>query len=309
MADRAATLKDQPGAELIQSRRAYSLFGTLVNYAPVLRGIATLTLHGSWAVGAVRVPPQLAAPRDSCAAVLELADAAVADNFVQVLGLAINTSEHVAPGVAFLLAGIDSFAFGAGACAAGAEARWTVVSHYTPDADKNPKNISGDVYVLADGGDVVATVLGCRFAQVKLSSLGRVLDAAAGSTKTTAEAPVFALQAPAPAAPVLQTPISPPPTPPAEEKAGDPLPVVEEPSSGAKDQDIAQRVREVVAKYTGAAAADMPSDGTMTEMGIDSLAIVQFADEMGILFGKQFKSDDLTDITLQALISACGQAN
>ncbi|GKT83242.1 polyketide synthase [Colletotrichum tofieldiae] len=47
----------------------------------------------------------------------------------------------------------------------------------------------------------------------------------------------------------------------------------------------------------------------MTELGIDSLAIVEFADEVEKLFKKQFPTDDLSNMSLQALMDACGSGS
>ncbi|KAK1973710.1 hypothetical protein LZ30DRAFT_787565 [Colletotrichum cereale] len=47
----------------------------------------------------------------------------------------------------------------------------------------------------------------------------------------------------------------------------------------------------------------------MTELGIDSLAIVEFADEVDKLFKKQFLTNDLSNMSLQALIDACGEGS
>ncbi|GKT55150.1 polyketide synthase [Colletotrichum tofieldiae] len=327
LGDRITQLKAHPEAETILSRRVYTLFGTVVDYSSVLRGIESLTLHGNWAVGTVKYPKQLVALHETESSVLDLADAAIADNFVQVLGLAINTSEHVSPGSAFLVSSIDSFTFSSGCHLLNNPGSWTVTTHY--NAEKNAKTITGDIYVTDENGDVVASVLGVRFSLVQLGALRRVLDAAAGGanskppTHTFDEArslPVLedrstrshlattaVLQIPTASAsvPVHLTPsLSPVPAPspaqPAEE-------LKEETKASSPDTTLP--VRQIVARYTGAVAEDMPLDSTMTELGIDSLAIVEFADEVEKLFKKQFPTDDLSNMSLQALMDACGSGS
>ncbi|KAK2057703.1 ketoacyl-synt-domain-containing protein [Colletotrichum caudatum] len=325
LGDRTAQLKAHPDAETILSRRVYTLFGTVVDYSHVLRGIESLTLHGNWAVGIIKSPKQLVAQHETESSVLDLADAAIADNFVQVLGLAINTSEHVPQGSAFLVSSIDSFTLSPGCRLLNNTGSWTVTSHF--NAEKNAKAITGEIYVTDELGDVVASVLGVRFSLVQLSALRRVLDSLAGGPKT--KLPPYASEVFQPAAPLQKDFISQigtapsttlqasptkqithqpqVPTPPHPVSAP-PTQATEEPKakSQGSNLDAGRLVRDIVARYTGAVAGEMPGDSTMTELGIDSLAIVQFADEIDNLFKKQFATDDLGNMTLQSLIDACG---
>ncbi|KXH57050.1 polyketide synthase [Colletotrichum nymphaeae SA-01] len=327
LGDRTAQTKAHPDAETILSRRVYTLFGTVVDYSHVLRGIESLTLQGNWAVGTIKSPKQLVARHETESSVLDLADAAIADNFVQVLGLAINTSEHVPQGSAFLVSSIDSFTFSQHCHLLNSTGSWTVTAHF--NAEKNAKAISGDIYVTDNLGDVVASVLGVRFSLVQLSALRRVLDSAAGGQKTrstpdtsegfqsgaihgdylneVANAPPSALPALTSkhAARQLEAQTSPyavyaPPTQ---------APKEPKPESQKNNTETVQLVRDTVARYTGAVAGEMPGDSTMTELGIDSLAIVQFADEIENLFKKQFATDDLGNMTLQSLVDNCASSS
>ncbi|GJD04150.1 polyketide synthase [Colletotrichum higginsianum] len=323
--DRSAQLRTNPHAECIQSRRAYTLFSTLVDYSHVLRGIDSVALHDNWAVGIVKPPRQLVALHETDRNVLGLADAAVADNFVQVLGLAINTSEHVSPGSAYILSSIDSFTLSAGCCLVDDDtAWWTVTSHYS--VGETPKSITGDIYVADKNGDVVATVLGACFSLVQLDALRRVLNAAAAEPEQ--KPPSYAPGSPATslgfvdrpvaAAPYLEPSIEstasrPPqaataPPPALEAEPQPPKNDAVQPESQATGDDVGLKVRDVVAKYTGAIAGEMPLDSTMTELGIDSLAIVEFAEKVFHIFKKQFVTDDLGNMSLQALIDACYSA-
>ncbi|OLN87389.1 Iterative polyketide synthase CazM 9 [Colletotrichum chlorophyti] len=325
LSDRTAQLKAHPDAETILSRRVYTLFGTVVDYAHVLRGIESLTLHGNWAVGTIKSPKQLVALHETETSVLDLADAAIADNFVQVLGLAINTSEHVTPGSAFLVSSIDTFTLSSACRLLKNAGSWTVTSHF--EAEKNKKIITGEIYVTDELGNVVATVLGVRFSLVQLSALRRVLDSLAGGPRTELSsydseysrpipvlgdrsiqfgpAPPASLQVP----PTKHTPHQPQvATSPHTITASPPRQATEELQVQPEGPNIeaALRVRDIVARYTGAVAGEMPTDSTMTELGIDSLAIVEFADEVDKLFKKQFSTEDLSNMTLQSLIDACG---
>lgn len=318
LSDRTHQLKFKPDAETINSRRFYTLFGTLVDYSAVLRGVESTTIHENWAVGTVKSPKQIVATHETEDSVLAAVDAAIADNFVQVLGLAINTSDHVSPGLAYLLSHIDSFTFLPTCNLLEAAGTWTVVSHYTPD--QSSKAIGGQVYVLDQRGDVVAYAMGVSFAQIRLNTLGRILSVASGGKSQASESvslphhvqetlPSFQIGSSSVPAVVPSIP-APPPTITAPVSAPPPAAVVSEPQAqeqaSAPSANVESKVREVVARYTGAMAEEMPADSTMTELGIDSLAIVEFADEMSSLFKKEFSKDDLSDMALQALISACG---
>ncbi|KAI6349782.1 hypothetical protein MCOR25_010635 [Pyricularia grisea] len=299
---RALELDAHPDAERIQSRRVYTLFGTLVDYSPVLRGIQTMKMQGKWAVGTIKRPKHLVSLDDTERSVLELADAVVADNFVQVLGLAINTSEHVSPGSAFIVSSFESFTLSSACRLLNRDGMWNVTSHY--DVEENSKTIIGDIYVTDENGDVVASARGVRFSSVQLDNLGRVLGSTAASGQD--KSPVRTAAEAAITEPYIES--SPKMT--ATPKPKNVLvatPHVAKPKFQPQSPILgcAQRVRSIVARFTGATAGDMAPDLTLTELGIDSLAIVEFADEFHKMFQKHFATDDLSNMSLQTLINAC----
>ncbi|KAK1976913.1 hypothetical protein LZ30DRAFT_692540 [Colletotrichum cereale] len=322
LADRTAQLKAHPDAETISSWRVYTLFVTVVYYSPVLRGIESLTLHGG-------LRSSLYLSMRLKALSWTFADAAIANNFVQVLGLAINTSEHVPAGSAFLVSSIDNFTLSAECRLLNSFGSWTVTSYY--NAEKNAKPISGEIYVTNENGDVVASVLEVRFSLVQLKALRRVLDSISGGVPTDssrdrldAPSPLrnshnpnhhFTRAVPAPHSTPHSENIS--RQPPAAVETSHPVaaPLLSQDvdknsgqSQGSRTE-ATLRVGETVARYTGALAGEMPADCTMAELGIDSLAIVEFADEVDKLFKKQFPTDNLSNMSLQALIDACGEGS
>ncbi|TLD20284.1 hypothetical protein PspLS_08704 [Pyricularia sp. CBS 133598] len=305
---RASELKAHPDAETIQSRRVYALFSRVVDYSPVLCGIQTMTLQGKWAIGTIKAPKHLVALHETDSSVLDIADAVIADNFVQVLGLAINTSEHVTPGSAFIVSSIDSFTLSPACRLMNRNSTWTVTSHY--DLESNSKTVAGEIYVTNETGDVVASVLGVRFSPVQLSSLRQALVGSVASRQNSSTSLAVA----APAIEKLAKPRIEPLVPkitmaPAPKSIPPPPKSAQEPPTTAKSaspiMSIAEHVRSTVAKFTGATAGDMAPELTLTELGIDSLAVVEFADEFHKLFQKHFATDDLSNMSLQALIDAC----
>ncbi|TLD16305.1 uncharacterized protein PgNI_02603 [Pyricularia grisea] len=151
-----------------------------------------MTMQGKWAVGTIKRPKHFVALEDTERSVLEFADAVVADNFVQVFGLAINTSEHVFPGSAFIVLLFDSFTLSSACRLLNRDGMWNVTSHY--NAEENSKTITGDIYVTDENGEVVASARGVRFSSVQLDNLDRVLGLTAASgqdkspVRTAAEA-------------------------------------------------------------------------------------------------------------------------
>lgn len=340
VSDRAAHLGLSPEAERILSGRAYALLGNFVQYSPVLRGIESLTLHGNWFAGVVRTP--LAgppAPHESDRSVLEVADAVLADNFVQVLGLAVNTNSDLVGlgGVgqkAFILAGVDRFTFTPQCRLFRGISRadsWTVVGNYNQATDQS---VVGDAYIIDNQArEVVATAVGLRFSQVRLSALRRVLDGL--NEPATEEDDAASLVIPVSSRALVNgndgrrswekhhvgpRDVSSSPTPAIPLKLGgtkvsqvatesgsrQQAPLVNVSASKGARADIDRKVLDVVARYTGAAVGQMPLDATMAELGIDSLAIVEFADEMGRLLNtSSFKADKMSDENLHDLLNQC----
>ncbi|KAH8842863.1 Type I Iterative PKS [Pyricularia oryzae] len=307
---RASELKAHPDAETIQSRRVYALFSRVVDYSPVLCGIQTMTMQGKWAMGTIRAPKHLVGLEETDISVLDLADAVVADNFVQVLGLAINSSEHATPGSAFIVSSIDSFTLSPACRLMDRNSTWTVTSHY--DLESNSKTVAGEIYVTNEAGDVVASVLGVRFAPVQLGSLRQALVSSVASRQnnsislTDTTAPVReAVAGPRTESIVPEMTVAPAPKykPPPPKSAQEPPATAN--SAAGHITSTAEQVRSTVAKFTGATAGDMAPELTLAELGIDSLAVVEFADEFHKLFQKHFATDHLSNMSLQALIDAC----
>ena len=67
--------------------------------------------------------------------------------------------------------------------------------------------------------------------------------------------------------------------------------------------------RDLIARYTGASAAAMSCDVGFSDMGLDSIAAVQLADELLARFNFEINSDEVLDLSLMTLTKHLQEAN
>ena len=169
---RVRELSANPEKDTLKRGRVYSLFGRVVDYKDVLQGINFITFSGLEAVAEI-ITPEPTEFEDTTA--LRICDTVALDNFLQVAGLPINSSEqHCGRGDCFITTAIDSV-FISTHCDFESNRSWTVYTAITPPSGR--KAIA-DIFVLAKDGQLVATMIGVHFMKLTIKSTRRVLKAA-----------------------------------------------------------------------------------------------------------------------------------
>ncbi|WQF77164.1 Putative Acyl transferase domain superfamily, peptidase S9, prolyl oligopeptidase, catalytic [Colletotrichum destructivum] len=320
--ERMSQLRHQPGGvERLLSGRIYSLFTTVVDYDPLLRGLDAMNLHGNSFSGVIKIPRPPLAPEES--SVLDIADTCVVDNIVQPLGLAINTGDHCGPGDAYLFSGCESFALSSLCRLDSLEspAEFDVVGSFRQADDRL---CEGDIYLLS-GGKLAAMVLGARFNRLPIKRIEAMLDrltpasAAPGGEQLTAKmrspgssAAPSLLQKPRKAFvdPVLQGLAS--------GREGRRQSAIGVPPAGVSNKSSAceqtvhetdigrhnDSLRQLISKFSGVPVSALKPGNTLGDVGLDSLAVIEFCDECRSQLGIEISQGegDLTQTTIASLI-------
>ncbi|OJD29656.1 polyketide synthase [Diplodia corticola] len=305
VSERVADVAKAPDAETLLSKRAYGLFSQVVTYAPLLRGIQSITMHGSRAIARIQVPTPHVAPDESSA--IGPCDTVSLDTFIQVVGLLINSSDACIPNHVFVATGVESATLSKACDFLRGESAWTVYATFRSTGDTTA---TGDVFVLTAAGEVAATIMDVKFTRLPITTLEKLLDTA----NSTSTGPTAAKKAVPPS--ITRSTAPPPPVPSAQA-----VPQLEannssSPSSSSSDdgEDLIatppgelddSSLRKIVAAYTGAAADAIAADSTMADLGVDSLAAVEFAEDLSQQFGKDIAAPDLLGCDLGALSRLC----
>ena len=294
ISDSMIELAKKPNTEKLMSNRAYGLFSQVVHYADFLQGISHIILDGTQAIADIDLPIAQVGIDEST--VTHFCDTIAIDTFIQVVGLLINSSDLVTSEDVFVATGVDSISMSA-ACNLGSCKSWTVYTKFTPLGDAQA---AGDIFVLTREGTLVMTIMGVRFTKLLISKLEKFLDSAnAKPGQEPTSKPRFI-----------------PPTPPqasettSEEgseisqgltrissmtSVGDGLATPEAADEGAES------LKDLIAAYTGLSASEISNDANISDLGVDSLAAVELAEELQSRFGKEILSEDLLMISYDSL--------
>ncbi|KAF2464017.1 BcPKS16, polyketide synthase [Lindgomyces ingoldianus] len=262
---RMDSLADNADAERMLSRRAYSLFSRVVTYATFLEGISSITMSGAEAVAKIVTPPGQPGVDESTA--VHICDSVTLDNFIQIVGLLMNTSDMIGNGEVMVCTGVDSSMIAKGVNMVDCRS-WKVHASYTPSG---PSQAIGDVFAFSEDDSVVAAFTGCRFAKLEITRLERLLD------------PVNQVAGSKPPEPKVQHHSVPPP-PPAQLdiNPGMTPDISSSPSSDGKPSSppIENTLRQTLETYTGVAAVSILDDTILGDLGLDSLAATEMAEEL-----------------------------
>ncbi|KAL1635043.1 Type I Iterative PKS [Diplodia intermedia] len=296
VSERVADIANAPDAETLLSKRAYGLFSQVVTYAPLLRGIQSITMHGTRAIARIQVPSPHVAPDESSA--IGPCDTVSLDTFIQVVGLLINSSDACIPNHVFVATGVESATLSAACDFLRGETAWTVYAAFRSTSETAA---AGDVFVLTPAGEVAAAIMDVKFTRLPIATLEKLLDSANSSPTTKERHPPSVSRRPAvqPAVPSAQAvPQLVPSSSSSEDGAED---VIATPPGELDDSSL----RKIIATYTGAAADAIAADSTMADLGVDSLAAVEFAEDLSQQFGKDIAAPDLLGCDLGALARLC----
>jgi acyl transferase domain-containing protein len=285
---RLASFSTNANNETFKINRAYRLFSRVVNYSSILTGISCITMAGNEVMAELDLP---AASDTEESSAIAACDTIAMDNFVQVVGLLVNSSDLCSEAEAFLATGADNITVVPGVNFKTMR-KFRVYASFA--ATEGNKQTSGDVFVLDTEGKLVSVIIGMHFSKLPLSTLRKILEPAnqkegqvSKTIKTATPASRFVPAAPIPTSQSIRVA-----TVPTSIK-----------SISAPSQSVAvlAGLKRVVAEFSGADEMHVSIDALISDLGVDSLAAIELAEELQTQFNIDVSSTDITSTTISAL--------
>lgn len=294
IASRMHELQSKPNTEKLMSKRAYGLFSQVVHYADFLQGISHITLDTAEATASIDLPEEAQFGYEE-STVTQYCDTIAIDTFIQVVGLLINSSTLVSSEDVYVATGVDHVSMSS-ACDFHTRKSWTVYTKYTSTGEGQA---AGDVFVMTREGVLAMIITGARFTKLLISKLEKFLDSAnakpsqgtAMGNKILREVPVMSCETTSTATSSEGTE-----TPPGMDNSSRATSVGSMDglaTPGGANDDGEKSLRNIIATYTGLSPADIAHDANMGDLGVDSLAAVELAEELQAQFGKEVEAEDL----------------
>ena len=294
--NRIYEMKGQSGTETLKAKRAYGLFSRIVSYSELLKGISLITLGDSEALATIDVPIS----GNGGSSVTNLCDTIALDTFIQVVGLLINSSDCCAGDEAFLATGVDNFSMSL-LCDFDKCRAWTVYAMFTPLGEGKA---TGDVFVLTREGALVMTIMGVQFTRIPIVKLEKLLDSA-----NQKSAPAVEIAKPVHSDAIDQS---------SDTSSQDQSYVDSEdnaPSPGGSSQTslesepiafdtnaVRKTLKSLFASYVGLTEDAISDEANIADLGVDSLAATELADEISNTFSKDVAGDELPMMTFGELL-------
>ncbi len=294
IAYRMKELESKPNTEKLMCNRAYGLFSQVVHYADFLQGISHIILDNAEAIANIDLSEKAEIGLED-STVTQYCDTVVIDTFIQVVGLLINSSTLVTSEDVYVATGVDHVSMSS-ACDFRNCKSWTVYTKYTTTGEGQA---AGDVFVMTSDGALAMIITGAQFTKLLISKLERFLDSA--NAKPSQEAAVVTKPLPQVPAKSSET------TSRTTSVEGTETPSDMDNSTRATTPEIVddgaeKRLREILASYTGLSPAEIPHEGDIGDLGVDSLAAVELAEELQTEFGKEITAEDLLISSYGALL-------
>ena len=273
--------------ETLKSKRAYALFSRIVRYAELLKGISSITL-GEFEASAMIDVPTGANTEDSSAT--GLCDCVTMDAFIQVVGLLINSSDQCGSDEVFVATGVENFSMSL-ACDFDRCKAWTVFAMFTPT--ENSKAM-GDVFVLTRDNTLVMTIMGVQFTKLPITRLDKLLDSA--NTKPR-ERPTIRTVEPEPIS-MSSSSSSLDRSQDGSEEDSISSPIssgttIDSDSETPADSTAIKKLKALIASYVGIEEGNILDDSNIADLGVDSLAATELADEISNDLGKEVDGGEL----------------
>ncbi|KAF5871074.1 putative polyketide synthase protein [Botrytis fragariae] len=281
ISDRINALVKQPDTEKLFSKRAYGLFSTVVHYSDFLHGISNIIMDGNQAIADIELPTFPVEVQEST--INHICDTIALDTFIQVVGLLINSSSHCSSDEVYVATGVDSTIMSASSCNFADCKSWTVYAMFTPTSNTQA---TGDIYVFTRDGKLVMASTGFGFTKLLITKLEKML--AAANPKVSNNAPLERKLT------RTLTPITTPASPTENDSRSSTDDSDDEgPPTPAGFVSGADNLKTLIASYTGLPDAEVIDDASIGDLGIDSLAAVELAEELQTKFGKEIAAEDL----------------
>lgn len=293
IAHRMNELERKSNTEKLMSNRASGLFAQVVHYADFLQGISHIILDKAEAIANIDLSEEAQFGLEE-STVTQYCDTVVIDTFIQVVGLLINSSTLATKGDVFVATGVDHVSMSS-ACDFHSRRSWTVYTKYTSTGEGQA---AGDIFVLTREGALAMVITGAQFTKLLISKLERFLDSAHAKSSQGAAVEHKSL----PPIPVRSSETT---------STATSVEVTETPpdmdnSSGATTPEVVDDgadkiLRDNIATYTGFSPAEIARDADIGDLGVDSLAAVELAEELQTQFGKEIAAEDLLASSYGAL--------
>ena len=294
IADRMKELESKPTTEKLMSNRAYGLFSQVVHYADFLQGISHITLDKAEAIAIIELSDEAQFSLEE-STVIQYCDTVAIDTFIQVVGLLINSSTLVTSEDVFVATGVDHVSMSS-ACNFHTCKSWTVYTKYTSTGEDQA---AGDIFVMTREGALAMIITGAQFTKLLISKLERFLDSAnakpsqgtAMGNKSLPLVPVKSSEVTSTVTSVEGTE-----TPPGMDNSSRATSVESDDGLAtpeAVDDGAEKSLRNIIATYTGLSPAEIAHDANIGDLGVDSLAAVELAEELQTQFGKEVAAEDL----------------
>lgn len=295
VSSRMRHIKEHPETEKLKSKRAYELCSRIVRYAKLLKGISSIILGDSEALAMIDVPPR---PRANDSTATGLCDTVALDTFIQVAGLLINSSDHCGADQVFVATGVGKLSM-CSTCDFDQTKSWIVFAMYTPSGDGKAM---GDVFVLSRDNVLVMTIMGVQFTRLPITRLAKLLESANSKPR---DSPVVN-----PSQPVFTDSISDTSSQEQSDADSDENGLRSRNSSATsldsemetdEDNSAVKALQSLIASYVGVADGAIADDANIADLGVDSLAATELADEISNTFSKAVDGDELPMMTFGEL--------
>jgi acyl transferase domain-containing protein/acyl carrier protein/SAM-dependent methyltransferase len=274
---RLAGFATNANSETFKMNRAYRLFSRVVNYSSVLTGMSSITMSGNEVMAELDLPP---APETEESSAISACDAIAMDNFVQVVGLLINSSDLCADNEAYLATGADNIIVIPG-CDLAKTRKFTVYASFAPEGNSKA---SGDVFVLNREGILISVIIGMHFSKLPLNTLRKILEPANHKAM--------------PASKASPTPVI---SPTRKEKEA-PI-IIQQPKHNATENAVSvTSLKKFVAEFSGLGESAIASDVLISDLGVDSLAAIELVGELEARFNIDISNNDITSMTIESLL-------
>ncbi|TVY17072.1 3-methylorcinaldehyde synthase [Lachnellula arida] len=285
---RLAAFQLSADTETIKMSRAYKLFARVVNYSSIFKGMYSLTIVGNEVLAELELPA--ASETDESSAVRSC-DTIALDNFVQVIGLLMNTSDICTEDEAFLAVGADNITMSP-ICDLESVRKYRVFASFTSDGSNKA---TGDIFVLTADSTLVAVITGMHFSKIPLHTLQKIL--ASASEKKSQMAKVLQVT------PAIQVTKLTATTSENTHVPSSPLSINNKESPKAVQYTAAFEVhlKKVISEFAGIGEEHISSGAIIGDLGVDSLAAIELVAELQSQFGIELSSTDITTTTISAL--------
>ena len=279
--------------DCFRGERAYKLFSRVVQYAPLMRGLSLVTLGEYEATASIEVPNVHLKASESTATIV--CDAVSLDSFIQALGLLLNSSDHCGSDEAFLATRIGSFSTLLN-CDFSRCRSWSL---YTMFSLVDGVKARGDVYVFDSDGTMALSITDAQFTRIPNRTLERILVTAnqQGPLSTSQDNFSKADDAHSSFGSERSEGSG---TSSAFDTQSQVSVSTEYPNASGDDEKIS-KVKTLIASYAGVSQGKLVSEASLAELGVDSLASHELAQEIASEFSMEIEKRHLVSMTLGEL--------